>query len=40
MKLRSSLTLFALADGGPIFEAAIARWFASMDEQTPDLVHL
>jgi uncharacterized protein (DUF1810 family) len=27
VKLRSSLTLFALAGGGPLFEAALDRWF-------------
>lgn len=31
LKLRSSLTLFTLAGGGPIFDAAIARWFGSID---------
>lgn len=29
MKLRSSLTLFEQAGGGPLFAAAIDRWFAS-----------
>lgn len=38
MKLRSSLTLFVLADGGPIFEAALARWSGSMDERTAGLI--
>lgn len=38
MKLRSSLTLFSLAGGGPIFEAAVARWFGSPDEQTKTLL--
>lgn len=38
MKLRSSLTLFALAGGGPIFEAAVVRWFGSMDERTEELL--
>lgn len=28
VKLRSSLTLFAEAGGGALFEAALARWFA------------
>ena len=28
MKLRSSLTLFAMASGLPMFDAAIERWFA------------
>lgn len=40
IKLRSALTLFALADGGPIFEAAVTRWFGSMDEKTRDLMTL
>ncbi len=34
LKLRSSLTLFALAHGGPIFETALSKWFGSMDQQT------
>lgn len=34
VKLRSSLTLFAAANGGPIFDAAIARWFGSPDPLT------
>ena len=39
MKLRSSLTLFALADGPPIISAAIGRWFeGSLDELTARLV--
>lgn len=38
MKLRSSLTLFTLADRGPIFEAAVTRWFGSFDEKTQNLV--
>ncbi len=29
LKLRSSLTLFAEAGGGPLFEAALARWFSA-----------
>jgi uncharacterized protein (DUF1810 family) len=36
MKLRSSLTLFAEAGGGPLFEAALARWFGAPDERTLD----
>lgn len=38
LKLRSSLTLFSLAEGGPIFDAALARWFGSMDERTAKLL--
>lgn len=38
MKLRSSLTLFAKAGGGEIFDAAIARWFGSIDELTVRLI--
>ena len=38
MKLRSSLTLFVLAGGGPIFEAALTRWSGSMDERTLGLI--
>lgn len=38
MKLRSSLTLFARAGGGKIFDAAIARWIGSLDEQTVRLL--
>ena len=38
MKLRSSLTLFTLADGKPIFETALERWFGSMDEKTRALM--
>jgi uncharacterized protein (DUF1810 family) len=34
MKLRSSLTLFAEAGGGPAVEAALARWFGGPDEAT------
>jgi uncharacterized protein (DUF1810 family) len=34
MKLRSSLTLFAQAGRGPIFEAALSRWFGEEDERT------
>lgn len=40
LKLRSSLTLFTLAEGGPIFGAALARWFGSMDDQTEELLGL
>ena len=38
MKLRSSLTLFTLADGKPVFKAALQRWFGSMDEKTRALL--
>ena len=34
MKLRSSLTLFSLAGGGAVFEAALSRWFGSADSRT------
>lgn len=35
LKLRSSLTLFALAGGGRLFEAALDRWFGGdRDEAT------
>ncbi len=35
MKLRSSLTLFVEAGGGPLFDAALARWFGGRrDEET------
>ena len=34
MKLRSSLTLFTIAGGGPIFEAAVVRWFGTKDRRT------
>lgn len=33
-KLRSSLTLFAEADGNPLFKAALARWFGGPDRAT------
>jgi uncharacterized protein (DUF1810 family) len=33
-KLRSSLTLFAEAGGGAMFDAAIERWFGAQDEAT------
>lgn len=41
MKLRSSLTLFAQAGGGPLFDAALARWFGGRkDEETVRLLGL
>jgi uncharacterized protein (DUF1810 family) len=33
-KLRSSLTLFAEAGGGPVCEVALKRWFGSPDDAT------
>ena len=33
MKLRSSLTLFEQAGGGPLFEAALQRWFGGDHDQ-------
>ena len=39
MKLRSSLTLFIRAGGGPLFEAALDRWFGGQaDERTDHLL--
>ncbi|VXC98517.1 DUF1810 domain-containing protein [Sphingomonas sp. AX6] len=38
LKLRSSLTLFSMAGGGPLFEAAIIRWFGSPDPATVALI--
>jgi uncharacterized protein (DUF1810 family) len=39
LKLRSSLTLFARADGGALFEAALSRWFdGEVDEATVALL--
>jgi uncharacterized protein (DUF1810 family) len=39
MKLRSSLTLFAEAGGGDLFEAALGRWFGgARDEATLGLL--
>lgn len=38
LKLRSSLTLFSMAGGGPLFDAAIIRWFSSPDPATIDLI--
>lgn len=41
MKLRSSLTLFVQAGGGPLFDAALARWFGGRkDEETLRLLGL
>lgn len=41
MKLRSSLTLFVHAGGGPLFDAALARWFGGRkDEETVRLLGL
>jgi uncharacterized protein (DUF1810 family) len=41
MKLRSSLTLFVQAGGGPLFDAALARWFGGRkDEETIRLLGL
>lgn len=38
LKLRSSLTLFSLAGGGHMFDAAIIRWFGSSDPATVGLI--
>jgi uncharacterized protein (DUF1810 family) len=38
LKLRSSLTLFAHAGGGAIFEAALTGWFGSADQRTVELL--
>ncbi|QGN55041.1 DUF1810 domain-containing protein [Novosphingobium sp. Gsoil 351] len=38
MKLRSSLTLFARAQGGPIFDAVLIRWFGSADDRTDEIL--
>ena len=38
LKLRSSLTLFSMAGGGPLFDAAIIRWFGSPDPATVALI--
>ena len=40
MKLKSSLTLFARAGGGPIFDAALSRWFGGEDPRTLELLGL
>jgi len=39
LKLRSCLTLFIAAGGGPLFDAALMRWFGGeADENTLDLI--
>jgi uncharacterized protein (DUF1810 family) len=38
LKLRSSLTLFTEADGGPMFDAALARWCGAKDEATLEIL--
>jgi uncharacterized protein (DUF1810 family) len=38
LKLRSSLTLFSMAGAGPLFDAAIIRWFGSPDPATVALI--
>lgn len=38
IKLRSSLTLFAQAGGGALFQAALTRWFGTPDRATLDLI--
>jgi uncharacterized protein (DUF1810 family) len=38
VKLRSSLTLFAAAGGGPVFQAALTRWFGSEDQRTLEIL--
>jgi len=38
LKFRSSLTLFSMAGGGPLFDAAIIRWFGSPDPATVALI--
>jgi len=38
LKLRSSLTLFSMAGGGPSVEATIIRWFGSPDPATVALI--
>ena len=41
MKLRSSLTLFMRAGGGPLFEAALQRCFSGQaDERTDELLRV
>ena len=37
LKLRSSSTLFSITRGGPLFDAAIIRWFGSLDPATVSL---
>ena len=36
LKLRSSLTLFVRAGGGPLFEAALQRWFSEQADEFTD----
>lgn len=38
IKLRSSLTLFSMAEDKPIIQAAILRWFGSPDEGTIEIL--
>jgi uncharacterized protein (DUF1810 family) len=38
MKLRSSLTLFVRAGGGPLFEAALQRWFSGEPDEATDRI--
>jgi uncharacterized protein (DUF1810 family) len=38
MKLRSSLTLFAEAGGGSLFESALERWFGAPDARTLEIL--
>ena len=37
-KLASSLTLFSVAGGGQIFDAALARWFGNPDSKTLEIL--
>ncbi|RVT90370.1 DUF1810 domain-containing protein [Sphingomonas crocodyli] len=39
LKLRSSLTLFGRAGGGPLFDAALARWYGGPDPATLALLN-
>ncbi|HEV2080256.1 MAG TPA: DUF1810 domain-containing protein [Allosphingosinicella sp.] len=38
MKLRSSLTLFTRAGGGPLFDAALQRWFSGEADEATDRI--
>ena len=38
VKLRSSLTLFVKAGGGPLLGAALTRWFGGSDQATLDIL--